>query len=120
MHIDRHGILLELGNRFRRARRHAGRLLVGGAGFAAAYYLDPQNGRARRARLRIVLSQAAHRADALDATHAPVLAPLLGAHGTATEDPEDAGGHGASRPPLTGRTSPPRAAGEGGETALAW
>jgi hypothetical protein len=34
--------------RARKAKRSAGRLLVSGVGFAAAYYLDPDHGAARR------------------------------------------------------------------------
>ena len=42
------------------ARRTAGRLLATSIGFSAAYYLDPENGAARRTRLRATARQAAH------------------------------------------------------------
>lgn len=37
--------------RARRAKRSAGRLLVSGLGFSAAYFLDPDHGAARRRRV---------------------------------------------------------------------
>jgi hypothetical protein len=63
MHIDRQGRLREAGRRAHRARKSSGRVLVWAVGFGAAYYLDRQNGRARRARLRAALRRTALRID---------------------------------------------------------
>jgi hypothetical protein len=47
------------GIRARRARRTTGRVLVSALGFAVAYYLDPENGDARRKQLQQVLQRTA-------------------------------------------------------------
>jgi hypothetical protein len=44
--------------RIRKARRSAGRLLVSGIGFSAAYFLDPDHGATRRAQAVDVLRRA--------------------------------------------------------------
>jgi hypothetical protein len=49
MAIDPRGSLDSARNRAHRAKKSAGRLLVSGVGFAAAYFLDPDHGKARRA-----------------------------------------------------------------------
>jgi hypothetical protein len=124
MRIDRHRVLREAGQKARRARRTSGRFLVCGVGFAAAYYLDRQNGRARRARLRTALRHAAHRAQVAHHTEVatsldpgeppPDFSPVLQALGVPPDDP---------RPPEHREAvdevahEPARRA---GETALPW
>ncbi len=65
----------------RRARKTTGRIVVSALGFGLAYYLDAENGRARRARLREALQRAVERVGSVRAAEAegppPVFSPLL-------------------------------------------
>ena len=93
MRIDRQGPLQAAGRQARRVRRITGRILFGAVGFGAAYYLDPQSGRARRDRLRVVLRECTRAGDvdvhaAIDRVGPPpVMTPLLRELGLAHDDP---------------------------------
>jgi hypothetical protein len=91
MHIDPQGRLQEAGRRAHRARKASGRIFVWGVGFGAAYFLDPENGAARRARLRTALRRTALRIDSATSLDPgeppPVFSPLRQALGVQYDDP---------------------------------
>jgi hypothetical protein len=120
MRIDRSGTLRKAAALAGHARRTSGRLLFCGAGFATAYYLDTQNGHARRAQLRETVRHAAQRARAraYDADVVgspdlvapppgppPVFSPPRPSRGVRADDPGR---------PAPQRTGPPGAAADAG------
>ena len=60
MQMHRQELLSSANRRIRRGRKTTGRIVVSAFGFAVAYYLDTENGAARRKRLSQFLQRTAH------------------------------------------------------------
>jgi|GEM_PF-3084318 len=69
MHVNRQelftGVLSSANRRMRRARRTSGRLLASALGFGVAYFLDTENGQARRRKAQQRLGRTARRLDSV-------------------------------------------------------
>ena len=89
MHTTRDELLRWASRRASRARRTWGRILVSALGFAMAYYLDPENGGARRRELQRRLRQVARSTGPVVPPDAgdppPVFSPLW--HGLRAMEP---------------------------------
>lgn len=76
----------------RRARKTTGRFVVSAFGFGLAYYLDAENGAARRRQLHRLLRRTAATLDSVLAPEAgdppPVFHPLLRGLGAPERDPQ--------------------------------
>jgi hypothetical protein len=81
MHVNRQELLSSANRRVRRVRRTTGRLLVSALGFGVAYYLDIENGEARRKRLQLWLRRTSRRLESVFDSEAgdppPVFSPSL-------------------------------------------
>ena len=65
MDTKRQELLSSANRRLSRARRTTGRIVASALGFGVAYYLDAENGAARRATLRRLVQRSFRRVDAV-------------------------------------------------------